>query len=347
MAGSTSRCVVEIAMVLSRPPIAVQLIATCLPVCLGGCALADAFGTDDAEPSDDATPGHFTYMHAGTQYLAEARDGSLPVDVSAALDELGGAQGQHQGLNISPNGEWLVFGTSLFDEECDGWPCLALSDSRLRQVEVVLNEALPLREFAEEGLAIASSGDTIVYIAGGDSAGQLMVISRGEPLWSKSRSITTASPFAFHNHPALSADGKRVLFDCGDTMYGGSGTSICEVGVDGSGFRNLFPDLDPEHAAHHPDYGEDGEIVFEADFGDGSYVWRLGPGDESPERFNARYGGDGYPCVLPDGRVVSILRYQEDDQHAVKVMFPNGTLDYQFALDIDEDQGSQTRGCGE
>ncbi|MBI3990147.1 MAG: hypothetical protein HY347_11095 [candidate division NC10 bacterium] len=83
-----------------------------------------------------------------------------------------------------------------------------------------------------------------------------------------------------HAWPAISADGSKVVFDCGDQPFGAEGTSLCEVGTNGTGFRVVLtpadspPGFPDTGALHSPDYAPDGSIVFEADW-DGERLWRL------------------------------------------------------------------------
>jgi hypothetical protein len=92
-------------------------------------------------------------------------------------------------------------------------------------------------------------------------------------------------------------------------------------------------------ANHHAAYAPDGSIVFEGTWNGGAeQVWRVAPGGD-PELVNADknqehdfvYTDDNSPCVLPDGRVVSLWlgRTGSDSSgkpsgHELKVMGANG-----------------------
>ncbi len=162
--------------------------------------------------------------------------------------------------------------------------------------------------------------------------------------------LTGASTYAFHSMPALSADGSTVLMDCSPTSY--PSRAICEVGTDGSGFRTVLdqtdspPGLPDVGALHHPDYAPDGSIVFEGDW-DGEMIWRLPAGGSVPERVNAAYTNDNSPCVLADGRIVSLWLNRPGGQgdHELKIMAADGSAGMVILPNVDVfDVGL---GCGE
>ncbi|MBN2392560.1 MAG: hypothetical protein JXR84_17650 [Anaerolineae bacterium] len=90
--------------------------------------------------------------------------------------------------------------------------------------------------------------------------------------------LTGDSTYDYNEHPVLSADGSKVVFDCSPVPYGQEGTAICEVNTNGSGFRVVAQPTDMggtmDNALHHPDYAPDGSIVFESDWG-GEKIWWL------------------------------------------------------------------------
>ncbi len=95
----------------------------------------------------------------------------------------------------------------------------------------------------------------------------------------------------------------------------------------------------------YPDYDPKGGIVFEADWG-GERIWRLAPGETTPTLITDRFGNDNSPCVLPDGRIVTLWMNREGGQgfHEIKVMTPDGNAHYMALTDIDvADIGM---GCG-
>jgi hypothetical protein len=139
----------------------------------------------------------------------------------------------------------------------------------------------------------------------------------------------------YNEFPALSHDGKKIVFDCSPVPYGQEGTDTCVVGVDGTGLAKVIDsERDPmgtsppghQPAMHHPDFAPDGTIVVEGDWG-GEQIWHLRPGAKTPELIGSAYSNDNSPCVLPSGYVASLWLGdpQGTGQHELKVMRPDGT----------------------
>ena len=93
------------------------------------------------------------------------------------------------------------------------------------------------------------------------------------------------------------------------------------------------PGLAPGGALHHPAYAPEGSIVFEGDW-DGERIWRL-PADGGPPQRVGDFGNDNSPCVLPDGRVVSLWLNRPENPsgvHEIKLMAPDGS-EYEMLLE--------------
>ncbi|MBN1484888.1 MAG: hypothetical protein JXA37_09215 [Chloroflexia bacterium] len=307
--------------------------------------------TPTVGPTPTATPGsgYVTYRLGEQLYRIPARQGAVPENVSAALDSL--APGvEDDFLNLSPAGDWLLLSTDRFHPDCAGWTCLALVSADLSAGEVISAGGSLVR--SDGFAAVASGGDLVVYVHGdGSHTRDLWAASRSGGAWSAPIELTTDSPYAWNHQPALSADGGTVVFDCADAPYGQEGTAICEVGSDGSGFRVVLtpaegPGGSAGNALHHPDYAPDGSIVFEADW-DGEQIWRLPAGESTPVRISEQFGNDNSPCLLPDGRIVSLWLGRPDGQgdHEIKVMTADASS--YFMLLIDQDVLDIGIGCGE
>jgi hypothetical protein len=108
------------------------------------------------------------------------------------------------------------------------------------------------------------------------------------------------------------------------------GTAIREAGTAGSGFRVVAtpddapPGLTPGAALHHPDYGSDGSIVFQASWNGG--IWVISSEGAAPEPAGA-FSGDSSPCMLADGRIASLWpgRPGNTGLYELKVMTPDGS----------------------
>lgn len=293
--------------------------------------------------------GHIVYsLDNDMVYRINAGAGATPENISTALNALsaGGNDGQ---LNVSPNGQWLLLRTERFHADCVGWDCLALVRGDLSAGEAVLTPNGVIH--AEGGGAVNNDGTLIVYPGGdGPHDQDLFAVRRTGGTWSAPALLTEASTYAFHTMPALSADGSKVLMDCSPTSY--PSRAICEVGTDGTGFRTVLdqtdspPGLPDVGALHHPDYATDGSIVFEGDW-DGEMIWRLPAGGSVPERVNVAYTNDNSPCVLADGRIVSLWLNRPDGSgdHELKVMNADGSAGAVILPGVDVfDVGL---GCGE
>jgi hypothetical protein len=276
--------------------------------------------------------GTITYHHGRNQvYRIAAREGATAENVSASLQALS-AGSQDKWLNIAPDGTFLVLETERFERECVGWACLAVVAGDLSSGAVVRVDG---RVIHPEGWsAVASGGNLVVYpLKGGSHSLDLWAVTRRGNGWSSPLRLTSSSPYQYNHQPAVSKDGLKVVFDCGNQPYGAEGTAICEVGVDGSGFRVVLtpadtpPGLPVKGALHHPDYAPDGSIVFEGSW-DSERIWRLPTGARRPVAVTSRFGNDNSPCVLPDGRIVSLWLQRDGNRegvHEMKAMAADGS----------------------
>ncbi len=301
-------------------------------------------------PSGDQS-GTITYRLARDHvYRIAAREGARAENVSALLQTL--APGSKDSwLNIAPDGSFLVLETDRFERECAGWACLAVVAGDLSAGAAVRVEG---RVVHPEGWsAIASGGNLVVYPMKGSSHSlDLWAVTRRGQGWSAPLRLTSGSPYQYNHQPAISMDGLKIVFDCGNRPYGAEGTAICEVGVDGSGFRVVLttadtpPGLSVKGALHHPGYAPDGSIVFEADW-DGERIWRLPKGARRPVAVTSEFGNDNSPCLLPDGRIVSLWLNRpgnRDSVHEIKAMTGDGRRHTMLVTDLDvADVGL---GCG-
>lgn len=281
-------------------------------------------------------PGRIAYMlpQQGA-YAVEARAGASPVDVSEALNKL--SKGKDETIHLSRDGTWFALTTERFG--CDGWACLAVVTGDLTKGEKVQPGGDDVHP--EGPVAIAPSGAAIVYGQKGPHERDLFLTRREGNRWSSPTLLTGPSKFAYNAQPAFSHNGTKVVFDCGTEPYGQEGTGICEVGADGSGYRQVLTPgagwASNAKAMHHADYAPDGSIVFEADMKDaGEGIWRLPAGQSEPSRLGS-FGNDNSPCVLPDGRVVSLWlqRPGGKGEHEIKVMAGDGSADFMAVTGVD------------
>ncbi len=260
-----------------------------------------------------AAAGHITYsVGEGPLLRVEARAGAKPQDVSAGLDRRFPGGGD-QFLNQSPDGKALVLQSERFG--CGGNPCLAVVSSNFKSGQAVRGGTVHVQGFS----AVGNGGRVVVYPA--QSSGDridLFVSRKTRDGWSRPRNVTAKSSMPIHGHPAISADSKRVLHDCGDAPDPSAGTlSVCESRLDGRGTRVRVRPTDGrkpvdgvfgDGSLHHGDYlGRGKGLVFESQWCcEGESIWWLPKGKRKPKHVRGASGNNVAPCGLPDGRVVSL-----------------------------------------
>ncbi|TAN49176.1 MAG: hypothetical protein EPN21_12890 [Methylococcaceae bacterium] len=274
--------------------------------------------------------GVITYTLGEKVFYISSNPHATPVDVTAQLNKTTAGRGDSH-LNISPNGQWLVMNGRRLLPECLDWACLVVMDRSLTQAAVVQVEGQALHP---DGFsAIASSGNMIVFAsAGGTHSMDLWkVVKNAAGSWGAPVSLTHDSPYAWNSQPALSGNGAKALFDCGNEPYAGAGNAICEVNTATGKVRVvLSPDAKPDGyragtALHHADY-TDGGIVFEADWG-GERLWTLAAGSQTAQLINPKHRNDNSPCALPSGEVASLWlnrRTATSSNHELKLVAPTG-----------------------
>lgn len=308
-------------------------------------------------PGDAALSGHIHYTLGSDQHLyrMDTANPASPQDLTLALDAL--ASGADEWSNLSPDGDWLLLSTERdFDPDCVGWACLVLLPTNLSDSEVLRTSGGVIH--SEGFSAVASGGNLIVFVGGdGPHSQDLYAVTRQGGGWSDPLLLTGASSYDTHTQPAISSDGSTVLFNCDpDLQDGQEGTAVCEVHSDGTNFRTVIGPQDgpggtATNALRHPDYAPDGAIVdgsiiFEADWY-GEQIWRLPAGSSTAVRVTDAFNNDNSPCVLPDGRIVSLWldRPGGAGGHEIKLMAADGSDDVMLLMDWDVfDLGL---GCGE
>ena len=301
--------------------------------------------TPPSSPSSTATsmpasPGHVVYrLPNGHDYRIEARTGATPEDLTVELDRM--APGVDGFVNASADGQWLLVQTTRFG--CGQDMCTAMVDRTACTAQVMVTSTDAVHPEATS--AIGARGEVVVFPAQGTHPTDLFAVTRTGSAWSAPVNLTAASHSPYNKQPTLSADGKHVLFDCGADPGAGLGTAICEVGVDGKDLHvAIAPDATGGHrgANHHAGYAPDGAIIFEGTWNGGAeQIWRAAPGkvptlmnvDVDPEdESRPRFSDDNSPCVLPDGRIVSLWlgrkesgKGTKNSGHELKVMNPDGS----------------------
>ncbi len=275
--------------------------------------------------------------------LIEAKAGATAVPVANALSAV--SSGSDARMSMGADGS-LVAETSRFG--CSD-PCLAVYAPDLRSGERVLAGGNPVRNMRDVTPAVADSGKLVVHGGQASHSADLYVTRKTGTSWSASKLLTQSSPYAYNAKPQISPDGLKVVFDCGSDAYAASGSNICEVNIDGTGFRKVIgPEGGPGGGAntYSPSYDRDGSIVFEGEW-TGEQVWRLPAGSTNPTRVNGTYGNDNTPCVLPNGKIASLWLNRPGNpsgNHELKIMNGDGSGMVMLVTGVDiTDTGL---GCG-
>ncbi len=295
----------------------------------------------DAALAMGVAEGVVTYMVGGQVLQLDVSTGAAPVNLTEKLNALSSGTGERYPA-VSKNGAFITISTERFDSQCNGWACTALLNGDLSAGDIVYIGGQPLR--SEGRVAVANDGALLAFAGDGPSHQEDILVTRKTgTTWAATTNLTTSSPHAYNNAPVLSADGSKVLFDCGPVPYGQAGTGVCEVGTDGSGFRQVVdPASSPlgggssQNQARHADYTPDGGIIFEADWAS-EQLWWLAPGTTSAVRVISGQSNDNSPCALPGGYVASLWlgRSGGNGDHELKITAPDGSEFFVLTPNID------------
>lgn len=258
------------------------------------------------------TGGHLYYTFDHKVFRVAAQRGALSENVSDALTRFG-SPGDDARITASRDSRWMLVSSSRFDGGTND--SLVLVPSDLSRVEVIRPGG---RAVTPEGVAAiaAGAGDLVVYAStGGPHMVDIFATRRQNGLWSDPQLLTGASTYPYNNMPALTLDGTRVTFDCGQNPYPETGANdACEVAVDAKGFRRrVTPSMvaNPRQTyVQNPHEGADG-LYFEA-------AWPIPGRDVAPEIIWMLPTAGGppmpvlpsdnavSPCALPDGRYAAL-----------------------------------------
>jgi hypothetical protein len=303
-----------------------------------GDASVEASADAGASVVPTAPPQVLVRAQDGHSIRIRAVEGAQPEDLTQSLTRL--SAGQDDVISISADGIWLVMATSRFG--CKSTGCLALVRSDLSaQGELVSPSGSALKSIGRP--VIAAGGTLVVFEAPGVHAEDLYATNRGPNGWTSPVLLTAASTHENNHDPSLSADAKRVAFDCGSDPYGDTaGTEPCEVATDGTGFRVLFPlttipGASPGAYTQRPTYAPDGTIVFEGNPGASEQIYRFTSG-QRPVLVSNAFPDDNSPCVLGNGTIASLWLGRPGNigsYHELKLMRADGSSPVMLIIDQD------------
>ncbi len=267
--------------------------------------------------------GHITFTIEQIQdvrsevFRIKAIKGATPENISNSLNRLSPVSTPYDRmLNSSPNGKWLLLGTTRFNPECASWECLAIVKGDLSSGNALVADGALIHP--EGWSAVSSNGDFVVFPQNGDGRTDLWGISKNSSgNWNAPLNLTGNSTSNINIQPALSADGSKIVFQCNKPNQSDS-EAICQVNSDGTDFRvTVTAEMINSSWLNQPDYAPNGSIVFE-DAGGNEQIWRLSPGSTITVKNTNTFSNDNSHCVLTHGRVVSL--WIRDNHHQMKVM---------------------------
>ena len=289
----------------------------------------DAGAAEVTAPSPPATgpaDGHVHYLWQGHWYVFDVA-ARKTVDLSTTLDKLG--QGKEAFVTPSPDGRsFVAISTRAVGKRCSLGDCMIVSDGT-KNAEQLAVDGRPLHAEAAARPVIASGGNLVVYPAQYDRGIHLFATTRRARGWSAPQRITAGSKFKFHSDASIAADGKTIVFDCGNQPYSGAPSSLCQVGTAGENFQIVIESSGQERA-HHPSYDPaDGSIVFEGEW-PGEAVYRIAKGrtGKASAVKLSRVENDNSPCVLPGGWIASLWLDRPGktaSDHELKLMRRDGS----------------------
>ncbi|SFV68152.1 hypothetical protein MNB_SV-14-571 [hydrothermal vent metagenome] len=282
---------------------------------------------------------YVSYMLNGHAKVIEAKESGKVTDITQHLSTL--SSGEDSWINISPDGEWLLLESSRLHSACAGWACLIYGKRDLSEFHAITygnNEVIHPEGFS----AIGSGGNIIVAHIQDNGRGDIYVSKKMGNKWSSPKSISSTSPSNNNINPAISADGKEVLFSCGE--------NICIVNSDGSNLKTLIKPSDRPTGSwsqiKSADFDTNGDIIFEAE-DDAERIWRYSRSSSQVSVINASQTNDNSPCVLPDGHIASLWLNRAENStggHELKIMNSTGS-NYIMAIE-DKDISDFGIGCG-
>lgn len=243
-----------------------------------------------------------------TLQLVPAAPDSAVLDLSKRLGVTGPG-------TLSANGAFVAGTTS------DG--CVAISIGDFTTLDNVTSHGACVARYAET-MHLSNDGRTLVFNASGTHKRDLFLVRRNGPDdWTQPVNLTGSGPYDVNKLPRLSTDATKVVYDCSNGEDSDEGTTVCEVGTDGGTVRTVLPIPTGDWTAFHsPAYRPDGGLVFECHHPHEELVCALPPGSATPVRVTAAgQSNDNSPCVLPDGRIASLL---DTGTHTLRVTDASG-----------------------
>lgn len=158
--------------------------------------------------------------------------------------------------------------------------------------------------YSGDGKLIVWEGDTDVNGPADDDDELFIMNSDG----SGQRQLTFNGDTVEDQDPALSWDGKMVVWECDDAIAAQDDNEICAMNTDGSGFRQLTQNFDPVNnfdSDTDPALARDGTIYFDSNRTGGVIdIWRMNPDGSGQTQltFTATDHFSGDSDISPDGR---------------------------------------------
>jgi hypothetical protein len=255
----------------------------------------------------------------GTSFILRAPvTGGTPTNLSNALTNLG-KTGTDYAVNVSPDGQWMLFDTTRFGGAVGGSLAIIPANNLVAGQQILLNGTDKITPVNGD-IAIANGGNLVIYAsADGPHEVDLWAAKRVDNVWSTTL-ITNDSTYQYNVQPAISADGTKLLFAAGNSSDAHGTEAILEVNADGTGLTPILDRASNAGAANatayleHPnyDYADNGDVipggvVFGSNWENEDQIWRKPTGVGAPAVVSAAIN-EFCPTVLPNGRIVTLWK---------------------------------------
>lgn len=293
---------------------------------------------------ENTNPQYVSYMLAnGDAQIVEAKQEGNVTNISELLAKSN--SGEESWINLSPNGEWLLLDSTRLDPNCDGWGCLIYGkrdSSNFKTIKLADGSVIHPESFS----AISNDAKFIVVHLSQDDGSDLFISKQdNNATWSILKSISDSSPSTNNRNPAISADGKEILFECGK--------NICLVNSDGTNLKTLIRLEDKPNTNNswesisNADFDTQGNIVFQGTF-IATWPWRYNRKTAEITLLNNKNNNDNSPCVLSNGDIATLWfdRAENNSGNAeLKIMNSTGTSQF-IAVTGEKGIVTSPLGCG-
>lgn len=300
-----------------------------------------SLGTNE-EIQENTNPQYVSYMLAnGDAQIVEAKKDGKITNISNLLAKSN--SGEESWINLSSNGEWLLLDSTRLDPSCEGWGCLIYGkrgSSDFKTIKLQDGSVIHPENFS----AISNDAKfVIVHLSQDDGSDLFISKQENNSRWSTLKSLSDSSPSTNNRNPAISADGKEILFECGK--------NICLVNSDGTNLKTIIHLEDKPNnsweSISNADFDTQDNVIFQGTF-IATWPWRYNRKTAEITLINNKNNNDNSPCVLSNGDIATLWfdRAENNSGNAeLKIMNSTGTSQF-IAITGEKEIVNSPLGCG-